>query len=96
MSLELLLQTNNIDRVNHIGQIIPRRRRGRETRQGRYLESTVSTSRCIDYSERGAVELMNYHQTKGREADTVVHMFRSDDYFGPEVVPPTRLPFWSA
>ena len=30
---------------------------------------------------------MNYHQTKGREADTVVHVFRPNDYFGREVEP---------
>ena len=42
----------------------------------------------LDYSERGTVKLMNYHQTKGREADTVVHVFGPDDYFGSEVEPP--------
>ena len=41
----------------------------------------------LDYSERGRVKLMNYHQTKGREADTVVHVFRPDDYFGREEEP---------
>ena len=41
----------------------------------------------FDYSERGVVRLMNYHQTKGREADTVVHVFRSSDYFGKEQEP---------
>ena len=41
----------------------------------------------LDYSERGTVKLMNYHQTKGREADTVVHVFRADDYFGRESEP---------
>ena len=41
----------------------------------------------MDYSERGTVKLMNYHQTKGREADTVVHVFLPDDYFGWEVEP---------
>ena len=30
---------------------------------------------------------MNFHQTKGREADTVIHVFRSDDYFGRETEP---------
>lgn len=27
---------------------------------------------------------MNYHQTKGREADIVIHVFHDDDYFGNE------------
>ena len=49
--------------------------------------SRVSALIDLDYSERGTVKLMNYHQTKGREADTVVHVFGSDDYFGPEVEP---------
>ena len=40
-----------------------------------------------DYSEQGRIKLMNYHQTKGREADTVVHLFRPDDYFGKEKEP---------
>lgn len=40
-----------------------------------------------DYSEQGRVKLMNYHQTKSREADTVIHVFLPDDYFGPEVEP---------
>ena len=41
----------------------------------------------LDYSERGTVKLMNYHQTKGREADTVIHVFQPEDYFGPETEP---------
>ena len=41
----------------------------------------------LDYSEQGTVKLMNYHQTKGREADTVVHVFRPNDYFGREREP---------
>ena len=41
----------------------------------------------LDYSERGTVKLMNYHQTKGREADTVVHVFQTGDYFGSEREP---------
>ena len=30
---------------------------------------------------------MNYHQTKGREADVVIHVFHDDDYFGNEAEP---------
>lgn len=41
----------------------------------------------VDYTGSGAIKVMNYHQTKGREADTVVHVFRSDDYFGREIEP---------
>lgn len=40
-----------------------------------------------DYSEDGRIRLMTYHQTKGREADTVIHVFLPDDYFGNEPEP---------
>ena len=42
------------------------------------IESLIN----LDYAETGPVMLMTYHQTKGREADTVIHVFRQDDYFG--------------
>ena len=56
------------------------------------LIDTIERSRTeslinLDYSERGSVMLMNYHQTKGREADTVIHVFRTEDYFGREAEP---------
>lgn len=41
----------------------------------------------LDYSERGRIRLMNYHQTKGREADVVIHIFRDGDYFGKDGEP---------
>lgn len=41
----------------------------------------------LDQPERGPVSLMNFHQTKGREADTVIHVYRADDYFGDEDEP---------
>ena len=34
----------------------------------------------LTYSEQGRIKLMNYHQTKGREVDTVVLVFRPDDF----------------
>ena len=33
------------------------------------------------------VQLMNFHQTKGREADAVILVYRGDDYFGQESEP---------
>lgn len=56
------------------------------------LASAVDLSRVealidIDYSERESVSVMNYHQTKGREADVVIHLFKANDYFGPESEP---------
>ncbi|MFC1968064.1 UvrD-helicase domain-containing protein [Chloroflexota bacterium] len=56
------------------------------------LNEAVGRSRVealidLDYSERGRARLMNYHQTKGREADIVIHVFHDNDYFGPEEEP---------
>lgn len=50
-------------------------------------QSRIEALIDLNYSEKGRVKLMNYHQTKGREADTVIHIFRSDDYFGREMEP---------
>lgn len=35
----------------------------------------------VDRTDRERVKLMTYHQAKGREADVVVHVFRTNDYF---------------
>ncbi|MEX2159141.1 MAG: UvrD-helicase domain-containing protein [Dehalococcoidia bacterium] len=40
-----------------------------------------------DIVERGRLSLMNFHQTKGREADGIVHIYRADDYLGKEKEP---------
>ena len=40
-----------------------------------------------DWSLGGRVSLMNFHQTKGREADVVLHVFLENDYFGDETEP---------
>lgn len=58
----------------------------------RHLLDVVEWSRTEalverDYSEQGRIKLMTYHQTKGREADTVIHVFRPDDYFGDQSEP---------
>jgi len=58
------------------------------TRLGEVVErSRVEALIDLDYSERGRIRLMNYHQTKGREADVVIHIFHDDDYFGDEEEP---------
>ena len=59
--------------VTHLSEIIERSR----------IEALID----LDFSERGRIQLMNYHQTKGREADVVIHIFRDDDYFGNESEP---------
>jgi DNA helicase-2/ATP-dependent DNA helicase PcrA len=60
------------------------------------LNETIERTRIealidLDYSERGRIRLMNYHQTKGREADIVIHVFHDDDYFGSEEEPFEKL-----
>lgn len=58
------------------------------TRLNEVIESSrVEALIDLDYSERGRIRLMNYHQTKGREADIVIHIFRNDDYFGDDQEP---------
>ena len=41
----------------------------------------------IDYSQSSRVKLMTYHQTKSREADTAIHVYRQGDFFGREGEP---------
>lgn len=36
----------------------------------------------LDSGDTGAIQLMNFHQTKGREADAVVLSYSSADYYG--------------
>lgn len=51
----------------------------------RQLQAVVERSRLeslidLDWTQPGSVSLMNFHQTKGREADAVILVYRSDDY----------------
>ena len=41
----------------------------------------------IDAGDKSSVQLMNLHQTKGREADAIIALFRSGDYYGKEQEP---------
>jgi DNA helicase-2/ATP-dependent DNA helicase PcrA len=41
----------------------------------------------LDSGDTGAIQLMNFHQTKGREADAVVLSYSSSDYYFDEVEP---------
>lgn len=41
----------------------------------------------IDAGDKSPVQLMNLHQTKGREADAIIALFRLGDYFGNEQEP---------
>ena len=79
--------------AQHFGRLIGQLRYSEVTNDtiGQLLE-IIERTRAealvdVDYAERGTVKLMNYHQTKGREADTVIHVFRSDDYYGNESEP---------
>ena len=58
----------------------------------RRLQAIVDRSQTealidLDYSERSRVKLMTYHQTKSREADTAIHVYRQADFFGREGEP---------
>ena len=50
----------------------------------RRREATISDG---DVDERESLLLMNLHQTKGREVDGAIVVFRDDDYFGNEQAP---------
>ncbi|MFE5563351.1 UvrD-helicase domain-containing protein [Amycolatopsis japonica] len=41
----------------------------------------------VDAGDQAAVQVMNLHQTKGRESDAIVAVFRPDDYYGNESEP---------
>jgi DNA helicase-2/ATP-dependent DNA helicase PcrA len=41
----------------------------------------------VDAGDQAAVQVMNLHQTKGRESDAVVAVFRPNDYYGSESEP---------
>jgi DNA helicase-2/ATP-dependent DNA helicase PcrA len=45
----------------------------------------------LDAGDIGAVQVMNFSQTKGREADATLLVFEDDDFFGHEAEP-----FWAA
>lgn len=48
----------------------------------------------LDSGDSGAVQLMNFHQTKGRQADVVILSHSSDDWYGYDGEPyeePSRL-----
>ncbi|MEJ2862152.1 UvrD-helicase domain-containing protein [Actinomycetospora flava] len=40
-----------------------------------------------DAGDKSPVQVMNLHQTKGREADAIIAVFRASDYFGKEQEP---------
>ena len=39
-------------------------------------QSQIEALMDLDYSEQSRVKLMTYHQTKSREADTAIHVYR--------------------
>jgi hypothetical protein len=41
----------------------------------------------LDAGDIGAVQVMNFSQTKGREADATLLVFEDDDYYGKEAEP---------
>jgi DNA helicase II / ATP-dependent DNA helicase PcrA len=53
----------------------------------RVAAARVDSFTEIDAGDTAPVHVMNLHQTKGREADAVVIVFRNDDYHGTEGEP---------
>jgi DNA helicase-2/ATP-dependent DNA helicase PcrA len=41
----------------------------------------------VDAGDQAAIQVMNLHQTKGRESDAIVAVFRPNDYYGNEATP---------
>ena len=50
-------------------------------------QSQIEVLMDLDYSEQSRVKLMTYHQTKSREADSAIHVYRRQDFFGREGEP---------
>jgi DNA helicase-2/ATP-dependent DNA helicase PcrA len=46
----------------------------------------------LDSGDSGAIQLMNFHQTKGREADVVILSHSSDDWYGRDAAEPFDEP----
>jgi DNA helicase-2/ATP-dependent DNA helicase PcrA len=67
------------------------RSRGREDEFVAELERRLSEQRSAAFFdldvEVGPIQLMNFHQTKGREADVVILVYRDNDWFGNEAEP---------
>jgi DNA helicase-2/ATP-dependent DNA helicase PcrA len=53
----------------------------------RVAVARVASFTEIDAGDAAPVQVMNLHQTKGREADAVIIVFRNDDYHGTEGEP---------
>jgi DNA helicase-2/ATP-dependent DNA helicase PcrA len=53
----------------------------------RVAAARVDSFTEIDAGDTAPVQVMNLHQTKGREADAVIIAFRNDDYHGTEGEP---------
>jgi hypothetical protein len=71
---------------------------GADQVRGQAGEASSGTSACVeaaradsftevDAGDTAPVQVMNLHQTKGREADAVIAVFREDDYHGKETEP---------
>ena len=77
----------------HFGRLISPLRDEQVSEDGiRRLLAIVERSQTealidLDHSEQSRVKLMTYHQTKGREADSAIHVYRGEDFFGREGEP---------
>ena len=66
-----------LDRIDSAGRL---QRMVDEVRNASFVE--------LDAGDTGAIQLMNFSQTKGREADAVVLSYTSNDWYGPDAAEP--------
>lgn len=54
----------------------------------RQIEATrLASFTDVDAGDHAAIQVMNLHQTKGRESDAIIAVFRPDDYHGNDTEP---------
>ncbi len=66
------------DSGSHLGEAVAR------LRDASFVE--------LDSGDSGAIQLMNFSQTKGREADACILSYTSDDWYGPKAMEPYDEP----
>ncbi len=65
-----------LDSTDPLGRLV---RAARGARDASFVE--------LDAGDTGAIQLMNFSQTKGREADAAVLSYCSNDWYGPAAEP---------
>jgi ATP-dependent DNA helicase UvrD/PcrA len=65
---------DSVDPLGRLGRAVD------EVRNASFVE--------LDAGDTGAIQLMNFSQTKGREADAVILSYGSGDWYGPKAEEP--------